>query len=79
MICQHCNRHITRASSSFSNDPFSFCPYCGGDIRIESYARSDLTLEDLAEDQLGRAEERYNRMCIEQDEGDGTDNNSGWE
>jgi len=26
-----------------------------------------------------RAEERYLKMCIEMDEGDGTDNDSGWD
>jgi len=35
--------------------------------------------EEEQEEQLGRAEERYLKMCIEMDEGDGTDNESGWE
>jgi rRNA maturation endonuclease Nob1 len=49
MICKHCNQHIIRHSNCLRNDPFSFCPYCGGDIKIESFAKSDLNIEDLEE------------------------------
>ena len=31
------------------------------------------------EERLGRAEERYLKMCIEMDEGQPNDNDSGWE
>ena len=31
------------------------------------------------EERLGKAEERYEKMCIEQDEGQPNDNDSGWE
>tara|TARA_R110002051_G_C8706951_1_gene495155 strand:- start:1160 stop:1315 length:156 start_codon:yes stop_codon:yes gene_type:complete len=37
-------------------------------------------IDDSADqEKFDRAEERYLKMCIEMDEGDGTDNNSGWD
>ena len=35
--------------------------------------------EEEQEDEIGRREERYEKMCIEMDEGQPNDNDSGWE
>jgi len=42
MRCKHCLTQIIRGSNAFDNDPYSFCPYCGKDIKEQSYARANI-------------------------------------
>ena len=47
--------------------------------RVLDYITEEVYTEPNYEDELGNAEERYEKLCIEQDEGQPNDNDSGWE
>ena len=46
--------------------------------RVLDYITEEVYTEPNYEDELGNAEERYEKLCIEQDEGQPNDNDSGW-
>ena len=47
--------------------------------RVLDYITEEVHSEPDYEETLADAEERYDRLCIEQDEGQPNDNDSGWE
>ena len=54
--------------------------YVGEDAWVDIYeANMVFHSVESEEERLGKAEERYEKMCIEQDEGQPNDNDSGWE